>query len=474
MLFCSQQFLLFFFVVFVVYWATPWKRVRVWLLLAASFYFYASWNHWLACLICVTTVADFLIARGMDAPHLERWRKPLLIASIAMNLGLLAYFKYVNFFLHSLEQALHAVGASASFPTLSIFLPLGISFYTFEAISYTVDVYQRRIPAEKYLTHFMLFILFFPHLIAGPIVRARDFLPQVGRAKRWDWARLNLGVQFFLLGVFKKMAIADRMAMVADPIFANPEQYRTGAVWLGVFAYAVQLYCDFSGYSDMALGTAHMLGYKLARNFNMPYLSPNLSEFWKRWHMSLSGWLRNYVYYPLGGSRGTSWQTNRNILITLTLCGLWHGAAWPFVVFGALQGLLLIAHRGFRAFTARLPELNRLLLTRSGTVLRVVATFFIFTCSLVVFRSSSLAAGWSMWERMFTTQPGLCEPVSLSLMGFLVIILAVGHALGGSGGWRWLAARTPSSLMGWGYALLLTLALVLAPPAGKAFVYFQF
>ena len=256
--------------------------------MAASFYFYASWNRWLALLIGVSTLADYLIGRGLDAASRPSLRRLLVGVSVTANLGLLAYFKYANFFLQSLADALHALGGSASPPLLQVFLPIGISFYTFEAINYTVDVYRRRVPAERNLAHFMLFITFFPHLAAGPIVRARDFLPQVRRPKRWDWNRMHLGVRLFVMGFFKKVVVADRMAGFADPVFANPGPYGTGAVWVAVLAYALQIYRDFSGYTDMAVGTAHLLGYKLAPNFDMPYLSANVSEFWRRWHISLS------------------------------------------------------------------------------------------------------------------------------------------------------------------------------------------
>lgn len=301
MLFCSQQFLLFFSAVFCFYWLVPWQRCRVWLLLGASFYFYASWNKWLAAIICLSTAMDYAVARGMEATASHGCRKLLLGLSLAANLGLLCYFKYVNFFLGSVEHALHALGAEASLPVLQVILPIGISFYTFEAINYTIDVYRGRVPAERNLAHFMLFITFFPHLVAGPIVRARDFLPQIRRRKRWDWARMHLGVQYLLMGLFKKMAIADRMALFVDPVFAEPGRYGSGAVWLATLAYALQIYCDFSGYTDMALGSAHLLGYKLAKNFNLPYWAANVSEFWRRWHISLSTWLRDYLFIPLGG-----------------------------------------------------------------------------------------------------------------------------------------------------------------------------
>jgi alginate O-acetyltransferase complex protein AlgI len=301
MLFCSQQFLLFFCLVFFAYWTMPAKRVRVffsllagagfgyltwnylkqvgssdwqtvlaqtnwfywltgiilistllarrighdrarvWLLLLASFCFYASWNSWLAAIICVTTAMDYLVARGMAGDLAPSWRRALLVLSLVVNLGILVYFKYANFFLHSLEEALRATGSTASLPVLQVILPIGISFYTFEAINYTIDVYRRKVPAERNLANFMLFITFFPHLVAGPIVRARDFLPQIHRRKRFDWARTQLGVQFFLLGLFKKMAIADRMALFADPVFADPGQYNSGAIWTAALAYALQI-----------------------------------------------------------------------------------------------------------------------------------------------------------------------------------------------------------------------------------------
>jgi alginate O-acetyltransferase complex protein AlgI len=423
-------------------------------LLGASVYFYASWNEWLALLICASTAADFLLARGMEASTSPRRRKLLLAASLAGNLGLLCYFKYANFFLRSLEDALRAAGASASLPVLSVLLPVGISFYTFEAISYTVDVYRRRMPAERNLLNFMLFILFFPHLVAGPIVRARDFLPQVRRPKRWDWVRLHLGGQYLLLGLFKKLAIADRMALFADPVFADPGPYGSGAVWVAVLAYTLQLYCDFSGYSDMALGCAHLLGYKLAPNFNLPFLAPNLSEFWRRWHISLSTWLRDYLFFPLGGSRGSRWRTNRNLLITMTLCGLWHGALGRFVVFGALHGVLLIVNRWFRSVCQARPLLDRALLSAPGTALRVALTFLTFCASLVVFRAESSRAVGEMLRR---------------LAGRLACHVAAHHAL-----WKRWGTRLPAPALGFGYAVLLTAALVLTPVAGKPFIYFQF
>jgi alginate O-acetyltransferase complex protein AlgI len=476
MLFCSQKFLIFFLVVFALYWSVPGRRTRVYLLLAASFVFYASWNHWLAVLIVASTTMDYLIARRLDASARPRERKALLTLSILFNLGVLCYFKYANFFLQSLADALRSGGASASFPLLSVVLPIGISFYTFEAISYTVDVYRRKIRAERSLAHFMLFILFFPHLIAGPIVRGSDFLPQVRRPKRWNWVRVNVGVQLFLLGMFKKLAVADRLALLVDPVFADPGAYSGPLLWVAALAFAVQVYCDFSGYTDMALGCAHLLGYRLNGNFNLPYLAANIAEFWRRWHITLSSWLRDYLFIPLGGSKGGRWKTCRNLVIVMALGGLWHGAAWPYVAFGVIQGLWLSLHRGFREFARSRPWLDGPLQTRAGTALRVAATFLTFCCTLVVFRNDTLTNGALMLSRMFSFHPlgQAAAPANLVTIACLATAVAIGHWLAWGGRWRALLGWLPSPVRGAGYAAVMSLALLLTPDTGKVFIYFQF
>ena len=465
--------------------ATAWRfgvdRGRVLLLLGASFYFYACWNGRLAFIICVSTVIDYLIARGMESMAVPRWRKLLLAVSVCGNLGLLFYFKYSNFFLQSVEASVRAMGAHASLPVLEIILPIGISFYTFEAISYTYDVYRRRIPAEKNLFHFMLFITFFPHLVAGPIVRARDFLPQVRRPKRWNWARLELGAQYFLIGMFKKMVIADRMAMFADPVFADPNQYGAVAVWVAMIAYALQIYCDFSGYSDMALGTAHMLGYKLAKNFDLPYLAANVSEFWHRWHISLSTWLRDYVYIPLGGNRNSEcprcngWLTSRNLFITMALGGLWHGAAWTFVLWGVLHGVFLMVHRSFAALCKRAPLLDRAFQSWVGTGVRIGTTFLCVCLAWVFFRAPSLREAFNFLKRLAPARHvGLPAPLAYQSFVTLAAIVLVCHVLMYFGVWKRLAERLPGEVLGLAYAALFTVVLTLTPETGKVFIYFQF
>jgi alginate O-acetyltransferase complex protein AlgI len=474
MLFCSHQFLFFFAVVFTAYWAMPWRQARVWLLLGASFFFYASWNKWLALLICVSTFADYWLARGMDRFTSPGLRKLLLGVSIVGNLGLLCYFKYANFFLESLGKTLAAVGLPASMPLLQVILPVGISFYTFEAINYTVDVYRRKVRAEGSLGNFMLFITFFPHLVAGPIVRARDFLPQIRRAKRWDWARLQLGIEYFLMGLIKKLVIADRMALFVDPVFAAPESYQTRSIWLAVVAYALQIYGDFSGYTDMAIGLAHMFGYKLAKNFNMPYVAASMAEFWHRWHISLSTWLRDYLFIPLGGSRGSRWRIYRNLLITMTLGGLWHGASWNFVLWGLAHGLLLIGHRIARECLHSRPVLDRIVSSFAGRVVCIGLTFFCVCFTWVLFRATSMATIGTILTRMVVPSAGLRDPYHAAFVLYVYLGLGISYWLAQQQWFKRNIARLPAPAVGFGYAFVLMLALLLAPQDGKAFIYFQF
>jgi alginate O-acetyltransferase complex protein AlgI len=474
MLFCTREYLFFFLGVFTVYWLTPWPRVRVWLLLGASFYFYACWNKWLACIVLGTSLMDYLVARGMDATDRQRVRKLLLLLSLVMNLGLLVYFKYANFFLDSLREALRAAGVQTWSGVLEVMLPIGISFYTFEAINYTVDVYRRKIRAERDMANFVLFILFFPHLVAGPIVRAKDFLPQTRRRKKWDWARVHLGVQFLLMGLFKKMAIADQMAQFADPVFADPSAFRTSAVWMGVIAYAVQIYCDFSGYTDLAIGSAHLLGYHLAKNFNMPYLAVNVSDFWRRWHISLSSWLRDYLFIPMGGSRGTNWQTCRNLFVTMALGGLWHGANWTFVIWGCLHGGFNVIHRGFQAFCKPRPRLDAAMQSIPGTISRWLVTFLAVCAGWVIFRATTLGLAGSVFHRLVIPASGKTSPLPGLSLFVLVGVLAIAHAVAASGAWRRWSERVPAPVLGTAYAMALNFALLLAPDAGKTFIYFQF
>jgi alginate O-acetyltransferase complex protein AlgI len=473
-LFCSHQFCAFFLIVFIVYWATPWREARVHLLLAASYYFYASWNHQLALLLTGSALLDYLLARGMDAWSTPRLRKTLLIVSLCGNLGLLCYFKYANFFLHSVEESAALFGLQFLVPTLKVILPVGISFYTFEAINYTVDVYRGKIRAERNLSHFLLFILFFPHLMAGPIVRAKDFLPQISRGKRWSWLRAHTGVLLIILGVVKKMAVADRMALYVDPVFAHPGAFGSFTLWSAAAGYALQVYCDFSGYSDMAMGLAYLFGYHLIRNFDLPFLSVNLTEFWRRWHISLSTWIRDYLFIPLGGSRGSRWQTARNVLVTMGLCGLWHGANWNCVLWGVLNGALLIGHASFAPWCERRPILRDILRSPTGTAVRIGMTFACFCLTLAVFRTQGLHDAALMVGRMIVPVGGAGLTLPANGLYLTFALVAVAHALGYRDRWRQLWDLVPAPVRGIGLGGAVTAALLVAPGVSKAFIYFQF
>jgi alginate O-acetyltransferase complex protein AlgI len=480
MVFCTNPFTLFFILVMVVYWAIKDNQSRVYLLLAASFFFYAYCNWQLAFLIVFSTTVDFYLARGIEDSKDPRRKKQLLLINICGNLGLLCFFKYTNFFLDSISHALMAAGLTESaFRPLKVIIPVGISFYTFEAISYMVDVYNGKVKAERNLAHFQLFILFFPHLVSGPIVRGRDFLPQVGRRKRWSWPRAQVGVQLILMGAFKKLAIADRMAEFANPVFQNPEAFRTSAVWVAVIAWSLQIYGDFSGYTDMALGCAHLLGYKLSLNFNMPYIAQNVSDFWRRWHISLSSWLRDYLFIPLGGSRGSNWKVCRNLMITMVLGGLWHlhageTARWTYVVWGFLHGSYLIIHRVFKGLCDGRPLAQAVLQSIPGTIFRCALTFLAVAVGWVFFRAETFAQAFEVLRRMIVPSPGGGFDMHTNGVWFTVLAVVVCHAVAASGLWKRWNWRIPAPALGFSYALVLTLTQLLAPQGGTPFIYFQF
>jgi len=477
MLFCTAEYVVFLAAVVTLYWLAPWPRVRVWILLVASYFFYYRFNQWLALVVAGSSVVDYLIARGMDATPRQGLRRLLLISSLLMNLGLLCYFKYAGFFLDSFYDAFDVTKEDRF--VLSVILPVGISFYTFEAINYTVDVFRRKMRAERRLDYFLLFILFFPHLVAGPIVRAKDFLPQIAKPKHWSWSRVGLGLGLLVLGAFKKLAIADRMALFADPVFKDVTPYSSAASWVAAVAFAFQVYCDFSGYSDMALGAAHLVGYKLVINFRMPFLSANITEFWRRWHISLSTWLRDYLFIPLGGSRHGEVKTNRNLLITMTLAGLWHGANWPMVLWGFLIGVWQVLHRLTTRLLKPMPTVRAALDTPAGWVGRVALTFTLFCVTLAVFRSPDLKHARIMLTKMFVPEGGLPAPLLMQGFWVTVALLVIGHVAG------WWLSRTPfwwkqawtavpAPALGFAGAMLLVFAVVMSPGATKAFIYFQF
>lgn len=465
MLFVSQKFLGFFLASLVGYWAIPWHRGRMLWLLGASAVFYMSWNPWLISLILFSATVDFVGALALERQSRPAARRAILVSCITINLGLLVYFKYVNFFLDNLHALGNWLGVGGDRATLEILLPLGISFYTFETISYIVDVYRRKVRAERDPLNYALFILFFPHLIAGPIVRPGDFLPQTRRTKRWSWNRALLGSRLIALGIFKKAVIADHLASIVDPVFAAPTDFSSSACWLAAVAYACQIYGDFSGYSDMAIGLAHLFGFKLHANFDLPYLAASLAEFWHRWHISLSTWLRDYLYIPLGGSRGGAWATSRNLMITMLLGGFWHGASWTFVLWGAVHGGLLIVGRGLSGLTwLKVPR-----------PVAMAATFASVAGCWVLFRAVSLADATAILHRMIWPVAGAnLSPATVALGLSLIAAVAVEHAVRGRRLSFISSARLPAPIIGFAFAAAVVAVFLLMPEDGKGFIYFQF
>ncbi len=410
MLFASPVYGVFLFAAYFVFWSLRKRRLaRALFLVAASyiFYFYGTYDAavdkdvplgavgWSAlCLgiIFVGSTLDFQIGKALAKTEAPRSRKALLLCSIVYYLGVLSLFKYFNFAADSITHALHVLGIKLSPIHLRLALPFGISFFTFETMSYTIDVYRREIePSQRYLDY-LLFVCFFPHLVAGPIVRPHQMLPQLGRVPSYDTNAQARGLFRIAVGVAKKIVIGDLLATsIVNRVFDNPERYSSIEVLIAVYAYAMQIYADFSGYSDIAIGSAALFGYELPENFDAPYISQDLQEFWRRWHISLSSWLRDYLYIPLGGSRGSSWLTYRNLMITMLLGGLWHGASWNFVIWGALHGVALAGTRMWQ---------------RSGRKVQIssfLAVFFTFqyVCfAWIFFRAPTFAHATLMLSRI--------------------------------------------------------------------------
>jgi len=351
-LFNSTAFFVFFAVVYAAYLLLQ-RRLRLQnaLLLVASYLFYGYWDWRFLSLIAISTLVDFVIGRALgrtDERAVGGQRRRLLLAiSVVVNLAILGFFKYFNFFASSLVEVLSAFGAHADLVTLNIVLPVGISFYTFQTMSYTIDVYRGRLQPTDSLLDFAVFVAFFPQLVAGPIERAVNLLPQVGRPRRITAAQVDSGLFLILWGLYKKVVVADNAALIANAVFNDYASHTGLDILLGVIAFSVQIYGDFSGYSDIARGVARLMGFELMVNFRLPYFAVNPSDFWLRWHISLSSWLRDYLYISLGGNRTGRLLTYRNLLVTMLLGGLWHGAAWNFIVWGAYHGVILALYRAF-------------------------------------------------------------------------------------------------------------------------------
>ncbi len=419
MSFNSIHFLLFFLTVLALYWVLRRNRVlRVAFLLVASYYFYMSWNAAYAGLILGSTLLDFFVGRAIFKAERHRTKRALLITSIAGNLGVLFVFKYYNFFIGSMTQVLDVAPGSATYLYHSLLLPVGISFYTFQTLSYTIDIYRGKLEPTGSFLNFALFVSFFPQLVAGPIVRASHFLPQLERDSRYDDRQAERGLAQVMLGLFKKICIADLLALsLVDKAFADPSACSSAYLLLAAYGYAFQIYYDFSGYSDIAIGAARMLGFDLPINFNRPYCATSMRDFWRRWHISLSTWLRDYLYVPLGGGKGSVHKTARNLAIVMLLGGLWHGAAWTFLIWGAIHGSLLGAGRIFHRFTG--IDADRSSQSTPARLLRVALTFHVAAACFVLFRSVDLTAAIAFFRQLGSVAPAAASVTPLAWAALL-------------------------------------------------------
>ncbi|MBI2704426.1 MAG: MBOAT family protein [Actinobacteria bacterium] len=427
MTFNSLQYALFLPVTLALYWSLP-HRLRVGrrevparqlLLLIASYLFYLAGAGWFLAMLLFTTVVDYNVGRALERVERDRPRRWVLGVSLAVNLGALGFFKYSGFFVDQMATLLDRVNLNPGLPILRVALPIGISFYTFQSIAYVVDVYRRDIPACHDAIDFATFVAFFPQLVAGPISRAKSLLPQLQADRpKPNGRQVTSGLLLILVGLVKKVVIADSLAPIAILGFDGRNQGTTVAL-AGIVAFAFQIYADFSGYTDIARGSARLLNVQLIHNFRQPYFSRSVTEFWRRWHISLSNWLRDYLYVPLGGNRRGTWRTYRNLMLTMLLGGLWHGAGWPFIIWGGLHGLYLSIER------ARHRQVAESELPGAKQLPAVLATFALVSLAWVFFRSATLADALGVLASVFDVGGAVLSPSDATILVSMVIAAIV-------------------------------------------------
>lgn len=388
MLFNSYPFAYFFLIFLPLYWVLP-HRAQNRLLLAASYFFYGCWDPRFLTLLVISTVMDYLCGLAVDRIQAPGKRKLFVLLSMALNLGMLGYFKYANFFAESLQVLLSKVGWHVSLAHLNVVLPIGISFYTFQSMSYVIDVYRKDIRPTRNFLEFAAFVSFFPHLVAGPIMRPTTLLPQIENPRRFNTDQFYRGCYLIFWGLTKKVVVADNLGLIVNDLFGQWQTIDGGSALLAVYAFAFQIYCDFSGYTDAARGISKCLGFELALNFNLPYFATSPKDFWSRWHISLSTWLRDYLYIPLGGSRGGQGALYRNLMLTMVIGGLWHGAAWTFVAWGFYQGTILIIHRLAEPWLLRINP-SEPVERACWKFIRMFVTFHLVCIGWLLFRATSI------------------------------------------------------------------------------------
>ncbi|WP_341214781.1 MBOAT family O-acyltransferase [uncultured Wocania sp.] len=403
MLFNSIAFLIFLPITFSLYWFLLKKSTKGQniLLLLASYFFYGWWDYRFLILIALSTIVDYFIGLSLEKEQVDKKRKLLLGLSLAFNLGLLGFFKYYNFFIESWIDVWQNIGVQMHASTLNIVLPVGISFYTFQTLSYTIDVYRKKLKPTHNFINFATFVAFFPQLVAGPIERATNLLPQFFVKRNFNKERAISGIHLIIWGLFKKIVIADGCATYVNAIFSNYETLNTLTLCIGAIYFAFQIYGDFSGYSDIAIGTARLFGFELMRNFNLPYFSRDVAEFWRRWHISLSTWFRDYLYIPLGGSRGSKNNQLRNVFIIFLVSGFWHGANWTFIIWGALHAVFFIPLLLRKQNRRHINQVSKNTLIPSfSEMFKMLKTFILVTLAWVFFRADNVSMATDYLKRL--------------------------------------------------------------------------
>ncbi|MGB0981439.1 MAG: MBOAT family O-acyltransferase [Winogradskyella sp.] len=427
MLFNSIEFLIFLPIVFVLYWFVFNKSLKAQniLVLAASYLFYGWWDYRFLSLILLSTIVDYAIGISIYNSKKTNIKKWLLLLSVVFNLGVLGFFKYYNFFVDSWVELASAIGYEiTSLWTLNIILPVGISFYTFQTMSYTIDIYRKNLEPTKNFISFASFVSFFPQLVAGPIERATHLLPQILKKREFNYQQSVDGLRLIIWGLFKKVVIADSLAPLVNDIFANYQDCSGATLWLGAIYFAFQIYCDFSGYSDIAIGISKLFGFELMSNFKFPYLSRNIGEFWRRWHISLSTWFRDYLYIPLGGSKKGKWLSFRNILIIFSVSGFWHGSNWTFIAWGFIHAMLYVPSFVFntnRKYTSSIVAEHTLFPTIKE-VFQIATTFFFVTIAWVFFRSDSITIALEYVKGMFLNFSTSSQYIEGLIYVFIIIV----------------------------------------------------
>lgn len=474
MLFNSLTFIVFFAVVLVLHYTVSAWRMQKSILLIASYIFYAAWNPPFVILLWISTLVDWYVAKALAEEEIQAKRRLLLFASLTVNLGLLGFFKYGEFFLQNFIELASLAGFSYTPAKLDIILPVGISFYTFQTLSYTLDVYFKKTQRCQSFLDFALYVTFFPQLVAGPIVRATDFLPQCEKPKRATRDQFGWGLYFITLGLFQKVVLADGMLSSAtDKVFSfKGDSIFILDAWLGLLAFSAQIFCDFAGYSTCAIGVALCLGFILPDNFRSPYAAIGFSDFWRRWHITLSTWLRDYLYIPLGGNRHETYRTLFNLMFTMFLGGLWHGASWTFIAWGVLHGSYLVVEHVLRQNFSDLQWVK----TGPGRFVITGITFFFISLAWVFFRASDFPTAWMMFTSLFSfSGDGEQLLPTLEIIQVVIVVsalLAIHYYLHE----KRLEHAMQDMPRGWVVAIWTTMlfGLILMQGGASAFIYFQF